>query len=76
MSYDVGQRPGSDSTLPWLWHRPAAAALIQPLAWKLPYAVSVAPKKWGKKKERKKYEKSVGGHHLPGSVEVSCIKEE
>jgi len=29
----------------WLWHRPAAAALIQPLAWELLYDASVAIKK-------------------------------
>ena len=29
----------------WLWHRPAAAALIQPLAWELPYAMDVALKR-------------------------------
>ena len=29
----------------WLWHRPAAAALIQPLAWKLPYAAPASPPK-------------------------------
>ena len=37
----------------WLWCRPAAVALIQPLAWKLPYAVRVA-KKEGRKEGRKK----------------------
>ena len=31
----------------WLWYRPAAAALIRPLAWELPYATGVALK--GKK---------------------------
>jgi len=31
--------------LPQLWHRPAAAAWIQSLAWKLPYALGVAIKK-------------------------------
>ena len=35
-----------------LWCRPAAAAPIQPLGWKLPYAADVALKK--KKKETKK----------------------
>ena len=29
----------------WLWHRPAAAALIRPLAWEPPYAMGVALKK-------------------------------
>ena len=30
-----GGRGGSDPTLVWLWHKPAAAALIRPLAWEL-----------------------------------------
>ena len=29
----------------WLWCRLAAAALIQPLAWELPYAAGVALKR-------------------------------
>ena len=37
---------------PNLWHRPAAAALIRPPAWELPYATSKAVK--GKKKKKKK----------------------
>ena len=36
---------GSDSELLWLWYRPAAAALIQPLAQELPYAIGAAIKK-------------------------------
>ena len=39
----------------WLWYRPAPAALIQPLAWELPYVTSVALKR--KKKEKKKRKK-------------------
>ena len=38
------------SGLPWLWHRPAAKAPIQPLAWKLPYAAGAALKKQKQKK--------------------------
>ena len=49
MSCGVGHICGSDPTLLWLWHRPAAAALIQPLAWKLPYAAGPNKKKWKKK---------------------------
>ena len=30
--------------LVWLWHRPAAAAPIWPLAWELPYASGVSLK--------------------------------
>ena len=29
----------------WLWRRPAATAVIQPLAWELPYAMGAALKK-------------------------------
>ena len=29
----------------WLWCRPAAAALIQPLAWEPPYAIGLTLKK-------------------------------
>ena len=46
---DAGSIPGlaqwvSNLAWLWLWHRPAAAALIHPLAWELPYAVGVALK--------------------------------
>ena len=33
-----------DPELMWLWHRPAPAALIPPLAWELSYAAPVALK--------------------------------
>ena len=52
MSCGVGHRYGSDPVLLWLWLWPAAAALIQPLAWKLPYASSAALKKKKKKKRK------------------------
>ena len=53
----AGSIPGptqwvKDPVLLWLWHRLAAAALIRPLAWELPYATGVALKK---KKEKKAY---------------------
>ena len=48
MSCGAGWRHGSDPTLLWLWHRPAAVAPIGPLAWELPYAANAALK--GKKK--------------------------
>ena len=44
MSCGVGCRLGLDPTLLWLWRRPAATTLIQPLVWELPYASSVALK--------------------------------
>ena len=49
----VPQR-GSDPTLLWLWCRIAAAALIQPLGWELPYALGVTLKRKEKKKKEKK----------------------
>ena len=41
-----------DPALLWLWRRPAAAALIQPLTWELPYAADGALKKKKKKKRK------------------------
>ena len=45
MSSGVGHRQGSDPALLWLWCRPAATALIQPLAWEPPHAVGAALKR-------------------------------
>ena len=45
MSCGVGCRRGSDPTLLWLWGRPAATALIRPLAWEPPYATGEALEK-------------------------------
>jgi len=42
MSRGVGRRCGSDPKLLWLWRRPAATALIRPLAWEPPYAAGAA----------------------------------
>ena len=47
MSCGVGHRRGSDLVLLWL----VAAALIQPLAWELPYAAGAALKCKKKKEE-------------------------
>ena len=47
----MDHRRSSDPALLWLWPRPAAAALIRPLAWEPPYAVDAALKKTGKKKK-------------------------
>ena len=41
VSCGVGCRHGSDSVLLWLWCRPAATGLIQPLAWEPLYASGV-----------------------------------
>ena len=50
MSCGVDHRCASDPTL--LWHRSAAVAPIQPLAWEPPYAAGAALKI---QKKRKKY---------------------
>ena len=42
-----------DPTLPWLWHKLAAVAPIQPLAWELPCIPDMALKSKKKKKEEK-----------------------
>ena len=57
MSYGVVHRFDSDSELLWLWRRPAATALVQPLAWEPPYAVGMALKSKKKKKKEKKERK-------------------
>ena len=51
--YDVGHRLGSDPVLLllWLWHRPAAVALIQPLVWEPPCGATNAALKSKKKKK-------------------------
>ena len=46
---DTGVIPGlaqwvKDLALLWLWHRPAAVALIRFLAWESPYAAGAALK--------------------------------
>ena len=53
---DAGLIPGlthlvKDLLLLWLWCRPAATALIRPLAWELPYAAGATLKRKRKKKE-------------------------
>ena len=45
MSCCVGHRYSSNSTLLWPWCRPAAATMIRPLAWELPYALGVTLKR-------------------------------
>ena len=45
MTYGVCRRCGLDLALLWLWSRPAAAAPILSLFWKLPYASGAGLKK-------------------------------
>ena len=51
MSCGICRRCGSDPMLLWLWSRPAATALIRPLAWESPHAVGAALKKRQKTKK-------------------------
>ena len=44
MSCGVSHRKSLDLALLWLWRRPAAGAMIQSLAWELPYAMGAALK--------------------------------
>ena len=46
----AGRRCGSYVVL--LWHKPMAAALIQPLAWEPPYTTGVALKRQQQQKEQ------------------------
>ena len=57
MSCSAGHRCSSDPVLLWLWCRLAAAALIQLLAWKFPYAAGVALKKAKNKNKTKRKKK-------------------
>ena len=41
-----------DPTLLWLWYRPAAVALIRPLAWEPPCAMGEALKSKNKNKQK------------------------
>ena len=53
MSCGVDHKCSLDPVLLWLWHRLAATAQIQPLAWKLLYAMGVALKRQNDKKKKK-----------------------
>ena len=45
MNCGVSRKCGLDPVLLWLWYRPGTTALIEPLAWELPYAMGVPPPK-------------------------------
>ena len=53
VSCGVGCRHDSDPVLLWLWYRPAAVALIRPLAWEPPYAAEVALEMAKRQKKKK-----------------------
>ena len=59
MSCGVGRTCGSDLVWLWVWDKLAPAALIRPLAWEPPYAMGAALKRFYKKKEKEKENKSV-----------------
>ena len=52
ISCGVGHRRSLDPALLCLWCKPAAAALIWPLAWEPPYAASAALEKKTKKTKK------------------------
>ena len=54
MSCGVGCRPGLDLAVLWLWHRQAATAPIQPLAWESPHAMGAGLKRPQKQKQKSK----------------------
>ena len=71
-SCSEGGTCSSDPVLSKLWNRPAAAALIQPLAQDLPYATDVAiERKKERKKERQNKQKSVGWTRSLGFVDAN-----
>ena len=73
MSSGVGRRHRSDPMLLWLWCRPAATAPLQPLAWKPPYATSVALKVFFFFKKRERQECQVSGITLGTSIHLRTI---
>ena len=54
MSRGVGCRCGWDPELLWLWHRWAATAPVEPLAWEPPYAAGAALEKAKRHRERER----------------------
>ena len=67
MSCGVGCRRGSDPALLWLWRRPAAKAVIRPLAWEPPYAAGAA------QEIAKRRKKKTSGSSRCSSVETNLI---
>ena len=52
MSCGMALKCSLDPALLWQWYRPAAVALIRPLAWELPYATSKTVKNKNKNKKQ------------------------
>ena len=72
MSYGVGRRQGSDLELLWFWRRPAATALIRPLAWEPPYATGAALEKAKRQKKKEKKETRIQAPVF--SLDIYCAK--
>ena len=62
----MGHRCGSDLVLLWLCCRPAAVALIQPLAWEPPYAAGAALES----------QKQTNKQNAPKLVPLGCLGSE
>ena len=73
MNCGVGLRCGSDLSLLWLWHRPAATAPIRPRAWEPPYAAGAALKgqKTKTKTKQKNKQKKLFWDFCCGAVEMN-----
>ena len=69
MSWGVGRRRSLDPALLWLWCRPAAATLIQPLAWEISHAAGAAVKR-NKAKEKTQTSQQNARYVCPGSLDV------
>ena len=70
-SCGIGHRRGSDLALLWLWCRPAATALIGPLAWEPPYAAGSALKRQKTEKKKKEMMRNSPIKHLNISLNYS-----
>ena len=75
MSCGVGHRHGSNLALLWLWHRPAAAAPIRPLAWELPHATSIAIKRKKRKEKKRKITDSLSNDKGRNGYDNYCERQ-
>ena len=73
MSCGVDSRCSSDPELLWLWRRPAATALIRPLAWEPPRAMGAALEKAKRKRPKKKKKKKKKRKEKKKEMRLACI---